>query len=77
LAFIPYKGPTLALAVYGNLALREFTDLDILVQTQNVRQAAELLKDRGYQGQFQLGSAQEADFLYHKTSTYSATLKAE
>lgn len=63
---IPYKGPTLALAVYGNLALREFTDLDILVQTQNVRQTAELLKDLGYQRQFQLGNAQEADFLYHK-----------
>src|SRR5262245_12619263 len=29
---IPYKGPALAAFVYGNLAFREFGDLDILVQ---------------------------------------------
>src|SRR5689334_10479117 len=31
IAAIPYKGPILAAAVYGNLALRTFRDLDILV----------------------------------------------
>ena len=31
IAAIPYKGPVLAAAVYGNLALRTFSDLDILV----------------------------------------------
>ncbi len=30
---IPYKGPALAASVYHNLALRQFTDLDILVHT--------------------------------------------
>lgn len=28
---IPFKGPVLAVSVYGNLALRPFSDLDILV----------------------------------------------
>jgi len=31
---IPYKGPTFGSCRLGNLALREFTDLDILVQTE-------------------------------------------
>lgn len=30
---IPYKGPALAVSVYQNLALRQFSDLDILVHT--------------------------------------------
>ena len=29
---VPYKGPALALTLYNNLALRQFTDLDILVR---------------------------------------------
>ncbi|NEO17531.1 MULTISPECIES: nucleotidyltransferase family protein [unclassified Moorena] len=32
IAAIPYKGPTLAAAAYGDLALREFVDLDLLVR---------------------------------------------
>jgi hypothetical protein len=36
---IAYKGPTLAVSVYGNLAFREFGDLDILVREQYQRGA--------------------------------------
>jgi hypothetical protein len=36
---IPYKGPVLAVAVYGNLALRQFGDLDILVHKRDVLRA--------------------------------------
>ena len=45
---IPYKGLTLAAAIYGNLALRQFGDLDILVRPQDARQARELPFARGY-----------------------------
>ena len=31
---IPFKGPVLAVSVYGNLALRPFCDLDILIDEQ-------------------------------------------
>ena len=33
---IPYKGPVLAASVYGNLAFREFGDLDILVSEREL-----------------------------------------
>jgi len=45
---IPYKGPTLAAFAYGNLALREFIDLDVLVRKQDVPRANELLISLGY-----------------------------
>jgi hypothetical protein len=52
---IPFKGPLLAITAYGNVALREFLDLDILVQKENLCRARELLAARGYRspaGQF-------------------------
>jgi hypothetical protein len=60
---IPYKGPTLAASVYGNLALREFNDLDILVPQDDVPRAKEVLLSMGYQARYNLTPAQEAVFL--------------
>jgi hypothetical protein len=45
---LPYKGPVLAIAAYGNLALRQFGDLDILVRQQDVEHAKDLLLAQGY-----------------------------
>jgi putative nucleotidyltransferase-like protein len=45
---IPYKGPVLAMVAYGNLALRQFGDLDILVRQQDVERAKDLLLAQGY-----------------------------
>src|SRR5712692_696029 len=51
---VPYKGPTLAVLAYGNLALRNFTDLDLLVATREVAKAYELLVSEGYRPHFEL-----------------------
>src|SRR5207248_2341602 len=45
---IPYKGPALAEMVYGNLASREFSDLDVLVRPTDVLRAKAALRDLGY-----------------------------
>lgn len=45
---IPYKGPILAASVYGNLTLRDFWDLDIIVHEQDYPRAEELLISQGY-----------------------------
>jgi hypothetical protein len=60
---IPYKGPTLAAHVYGNLSLRQFGDLDIVIQRKDVARASEILILQGYSKQYQLTPAQEAAFL--------------
>jgi signal peptidase I len=53
------KGPVLAASVYGNLALRQFCDLDILVQEQDFSSARALLLSQGYHSPGKLTRAQE------------------
>ena len=59
---IAFKGPTLALQAYGDLALRQFGDLDILVNGADVPKAQAVLVRRGYRGVPDLTPAQEVAF---------------
>jgi hypothetical protein len=45
---IPFKGPALAATAYGTLALRAFSDLDVLIQTADVRSAQATLVTHGF-----------------------------
>ena len=45
---IPYKGPALAATAYGNVGLRVFGDLDILIQKEDVPRAADMMTALGY-----------------------------
>ena len=45
---VPFKGPALAAVLYGDLALREFTDLDILIREPDIPKAREILSNQGY-----------------------------
>jgi hypothetical protein len=45
---IPYKGPLLALVAYGDIALRQFIDLDILVSRKDIGKARDLIFSKGY-----------------------------
>jgi Uncharacterised nucleotidyltransferase len=56
---IPYKGPTLAVAAYGRVGLREFSDLDILVSKRDVLRAKEILVADGFRPEVALTEAQE------------------
>jgi len=47
---LAYKGPTLAAHAYGDLALRQFGDLDLLVRPRDAARTVELLADQGYRG---------------------------
>jgi Uncharacterised nucleotidyltransferase len=63
IAAVPFKGPVLAEAVYGNLALREFSDLDIFVQPANFLRAKETLRSLGYAPGWQLSAVEESAYL--------------
>lgn len=65
---IPFKGPILATTVYGNLALREFLDLDILVHERDLVKAKDLLFSAGYHLWQPLTDAQEASHLHSEHS---------
>jgi len=49
---IPYKGPVLAAQAYGDIALREFEDLDIIVRERDLAKAGEAMTSSGYKPQF-------------------------
>ena len=60
---VPCRGPVLAASVYGNLALRRFLDLDIMVRRRDAMKAKELLTSLGYRPKHRLTRAQEAALL--------------
>ena len=60
---IPYKGPTLAEKVYGDLALRDFSDLDVLVRPDDVLRTKTALRDLGYEPNIKLTQLQESAYL--------------
>lgn len=64
---VPYKGPVLAYSLYANLALRPSSDLDIIVQQQDILKAKELLIALGYHPKLEMTSAQEIAYLDSKT----------
>jgi hypothetical protein len=46
---IPFKGPVLAATAYGDLSLRAFNDLDVLVHPEDISTAVDCLEARGYE----------------------------
>lgn len=61
---IPYKGPTLAAALYKDLCLRQFVDLDFLVPKQKYLEAQKLLIDSGYKPPPQNNVVWERSFVH-------------
>lgn len=60
---VPYKGPVLAQQVYGNLTMRQFGDLDLLVKKEDVIKIKEILILRGYKTEFEMDPVQERNYL--------------
>jgi hypothetical protein len=46
---LTFKGPSLAMAVYGGLSLRQCLDLDLMIRTDQVVKGARLMKSWGYE----------------------------
>ncbi|MGI8704731.1 MAG: nucleotidyltransferase domain-containing protein [Sphingomicrobium sp.] len=63
IAPLPYKGPVLALQAYGDIAMRTFTDIDLLVRRRDVSKAREILGSRGYSPIDELTPPQERAIL--------------
>jgi hypothetical protein len=46
--FVAFKGPTLALALYGGLAGREYNDVDVIVPERRIDDAEDVIGAMGY-----------------------------
>lgn len=56
---VPYKGPMLAQVLYGNLAVRESADVDLLVRQADIARATSILQSLGYHPLFDPALATE------------------
>ncbi|RMD98763.1 MAG: hypothetical protein D6812_12895 [Deltaproteobacteria bacterium] len=67
---IPFKGPTLAVLAYGDLALRQFGDIDLMVPRRDARKARERLSEVGFMPARPLSAEREGIYLdnYHAYS---------
>jgi Uncharacterised nucleotidyltransferase len=46
---VPYKGPALAVLAYGDVKLRKFYDLDVIIRPRDIIPAKSLLEAHGYE----------------------------
>jgi hypothetical protein len=46
---LAYKGPTLAMVAYGDLALRSYQDLDLVIRPKHLQKAVEVMTRSGFQ----------------------------
>lgn len=70
---VPYKGPALAEAAYGDVALRTFCDLDLLVRGQDIPKVKELLRAGGFRQRHAFTKRQEKA---HRKRTCEYTFEA-
>jgi hypothetical protein len=71
---IPFKGPVLAERVYGDLTLRSFVDIDILLYKQDALRAFDLLVYHGYRPEVEIDNGR---FRAYVKTEYSIALFAK
>ncbi|MCG3209582.1 MAG: hypothetical protein FOGNACKC_03209 [Anaerolineae bacterium] len=74
---IPYKGPALAMAAYGDLALRQFGDLDVLVPRHEAERAQSVLLAQGYHRLHRLTPMQEMAYRQGRCHNHYNLSKAD
>jgi hypothetical protein len=63
LEVLPYKGPALAETLYGNVADRQFSDLDLLIRVEDLPAVRSALAELGYNTGMRLTRAAERAYL--------------
>ena len=63
---VPFKGPVLAKCIYGDISLRQFSDLDILIHPNDALKARSVLMANNYQPEIKLDDKQFRIYLKTK-----------
>lgn len=77
-AALPYKGPVLAAQAYGDVSLRQFDDVDIILRQRDMAKAHEMMLRLGYTPKFPapLSPGFHASFVPGEYKYYSETRAA-
>jgi hypothetical protein len=78
LGVVPFKGLALASSLYGNMALREAGDLDLLVRRGEMPAVIALLRRMGYESDSPMNAAKEhsvlnSKYCYHLGFTHASS----
>ena len=60
---VPFKGPLLSATAYGDVSLREFVDLDLLVRREQALLARSVLRKEGYRDGLSLSPRQNSRYV--------------
>jgi hypothetical protein len=60
---LPHKGPVLAQFLFGDVTMRQFGDLDLLIRGRDIPRARAALQELGYEPNLQLSARQERAYL--------------
>lgn len=63
---VPFKGPVLAKCIYGDIGLRQFSDLDVLIHPNDALKARNVLMANNYQPEIKLDDKQFCIYLKTK-----------
>lgn len=63
---LAFKGPILAVTVYGDIGRRNFSDLDILIERNTLQQTCDLFLSLGYLPELQLGPEELVAYSRHE-----------
>lgn len=63
--FASFKGPTLSILLYQDVARREYNDLDVVVHEDDVKKTEEALTKRGYRARHGDAAYRQAFVAYH------------
>src|SRR5215471_17260622 len=63
LEVLPYKGLTLAETIYGDIALRQSGDIDLLIRANDLPKVREAVRDLGFTPHMELNEIEEAAYL--------------
>ena len=65
LTAIPFKGPVQALLLYGNVALRQFSDLDLFIHLEDLVPVQDVLRSHGFQPDIELDQQKQMAHVRH------------
>jgi hypothetical protein len=60
---LPHKGPVLAELLFGDVTMRQFGDLDLLIRARDIPRARAALQELGYEPNLLLSARQERAYL--------------
>jgi hypothetical protein len=61
---MPFKGPALGAQLYGDIALRIYRDLDLLIRECDVAKVTAIMRDLGYCGEVAMSLSWERSFVH-------------